>query len=69
MQGIYNYMPVTKYVSRVYSVAAFLYFQFVLHIMLFRTWNMFCTFTLVHYYYYYWPLGCCLNTLINKKWV
>jgi hypothetical protein len=31
MQGIYNYIPATNHVSRVYSVAAVLYFQFVLH--------------------------------------
>ena len=34
MQGIYNYVPETNHVSRVYSVAAFLYFQFVLRVML-----------------------------------
>jgi len=41
MQGIYNYMPETNDVSRVYSVAPVLYsaapvlyFQFVLHVML-----------------------------------
>jgi hypothetical protein len=36
MQGIYNYIPETNHVSRVYSVAAVLYLQFVLHVMLFR---------------------------------
>ena len=49
MQGIYNYIPVkylltyllhgvpeTNHVSRVYSVAAVLYLQSVLHVMLFR---------------------------------
>jgi len=36
MQGIYNYIPETNPVSRVYSVAAGLYLQFVLHVMLFR---------------------------------
>jgi hypothetical protein len=36
MQGIYNYKPETKHVSRVYSVAAFLYLHFVLHVMLFH---------------------------------
>jgi hypothetical protein len=46
MQSIYNYIPETNHVSRVYAVAAVLYLQFVLHAMLFRTWNMFCTFTL-----------------------
>jgi len=46
MQGIYNYIPETNHVSRVYSVAAVLYLQFVLHVMLFHLRNMFCTFTL-----------------------
>jgi hypothetical protein len=46
MQGIYNYIPETNYVARAYNVAAVLYLQFVLHVMLFRQWNMFCTFTL-----------------------
>jgi len=35
MQGIYNYIPETIHVSRVYSVAAVVYLQFVLHIWLF----------------------------------
>ena len=47
MRGIYNYIPATNHVSEVYSVAAVLYLQFVLHVMLFRTLNMFCNFTLV----------------------
>ena len=34
MQGIYNYIPETNHVSRVYSVAAILYLQFVPHVML-----------------------------------
>jgi len=34
-QGIYNYIPVTNNVSRVYNVAAVLYLQYVLHVMLF----------------------------------
>jgi hypothetical protein len=49
MQGIYNYIPETNHISRVYSVygvAAVLYLQFLPHVMLFRLWNMFCTFTL-----------------------
>ena len=46
MQGIYNYIPETNNVSTVYSVAAVLYLQFVLHVVLFRPSNMFCTFTL-----------------------
>ena len=32
MQGIYNYINETNRVSRVYSVAAVLYLQFVLHV-------------------------------------
>jgi len=35
MQGIYNCIPESKHVSSVYSVAAVLYLQFVLHVMLF----------------------------------
>jgi hypothetical protein len=46
MQGINNYIPETNHVSSVNSVAAVLYLQFVLHVMLFRTLNMFCIFTL-----------------------
>jgi hypothetical protein len=34
MQGIYNYVPETNHVSRVYSVVAVRYLQFVLHVML-----------------------------------
>ena len=36
MQGIYSHIPKTNCVSRVYSVAAILYLQFVLHGMLIR---------------------------------
>jgi hypothetical protein len=46
IQGIYNYVPETNHVSRLYSVAAVLYLQSVLHVMLFRPCYMFCTFTL-----------------------
>ena len=45
MQGIYNYIRETNLVYRVHSVTAVLYLQFVLHWMLFRTWNMCCAFT------------------------
>ena len=41
MQGICKYIPETNHVSRVYSVAAVLYLQFVLQVMLFRPWNIF----------------------------
>jgi hypothetical protein len=43
MQGIYSYIPETNHVSRVYNVAAILYLQFLLYVMLFRPWNVFCT--------------------------
>jgi hypothetical protein len=37
MRGIYNHIPETNHVSKVYSsVAAVLYLQSVLHVMLFR---------------------------------
>ena len=42
--GIYNYIPETNRVSTVYSVAAVLYLQSVLHVVLFFPQNMFCTF-------------------------
>jgi len=42
MQGIYNYKTETNHVPRVYSVAAVLYLQFVLHVMLLRPLNTFC---------------------------
>ena len=45
--GIYNYIPDTNRVSRVYNIAAVLYLQSVLHVILFRPWNTFCTSTLV----------------------
>jgi hypothetical protein len=43
--GIYNNVPQTSPVYTVYSVAAVLYLQSVLHVMLFRPYNTFCTFT------------------------
>ena len=46
MQGIYNYIPETHHLSRVYSFLAVLYLQCVQRVMLFRVLNMFCTFTL-----------------------
>ena len=35
IQGIYNYVAETNYVSRVYSVAGILYLQFMVHLTLF----------------------------------
>jgi len=43
MQGIYNYVPETDTVSRVYSVAADLYLQFLLRALLFPMLNTVCT--------------------------
>ena len=40
MQGIYNYIPETNYVYSVYSVAAVLYVQFVLHVILLPMLNV-----------------------------
>jgi len=36
MQGIYNYKPEINHVSRAHSVAAVLYVQSVLHVVVFR---------------------------------
>jgi hypothetical protein len=47
MQGIYNYVPETNHVSRMYSAAAVLYLEFVLHVILFRVSNYFVLFSLL----------------------
>ena len=39
MQHIYNYIPDTNHVTRIYSFEAFLYLQFVLYVMLFIMLN------------------------------
>ena len=44
MQSMYNYTPKTNRVTTVYSVAAVLYLQSVLRVLLFCMLNMFCTF-------------------------
>jgi hypothetical protein len=36
MQGIYNYMPEANRVSRIYSVTANLWLQYMVHVMLFH---------------------------------
>ena len=46
MQVIYNHIPETNHVYSVYSVADVLYLQFILPVVLFRPWILFCTFTL-----------------------
>jgi hypothetical protein len=47
MQVIYNYMPETNRISMVYRIAAVLYLQLMLLVVLFPMLNMCCTFTLV----------------------
>jgi len=45
MQGIYNHIPETNFSSRAHRVAAVLYLQFTIHIMLFTvydTYNVIC---------------------------
>jgi len=54
MKGTYNYIPETNPVSRVCTVAAILYLQFILRVMLFRMLHMLYTFTVTQYYYYYY---------------
>ena len=44
MQAIYSYVPETNPVSTVHTVAAVLYLQSVLHVILCRPCDMFCTF-------------------------
>ena len=39
-QGIYNHIPETNIVSRAHSVAALLYLQFMIHVMLFSMLNV-----------------------------
>jgi len=46
MQCIYSYISQTNHVTRAHTVAAVLYLQFVLHVMLFQPWSMLCTVTL-----------------------
>ena len=54
MQGIYNYIPATNHVSRVYGFAAVLYLQLLLHVILLYTRNVF---RIYYYYYYYYLLS------------
>ena len=51
MPDIYKFIPETNRVSRVYSVAAGLYSQFVLHVMLFPMLNVL---------YFYTSLSICV---------
>jgi len=45
MYGIYNYIPETSPVYKVHSVAAVLYLQSVLNVILYPPCNMLCAFT------------------------
>jgi len=47
MYGIYNYVPETNNVCRVYSVIAVLYLQFVLHEMFFPQCHMCCVIIII----------------------
>ena len=40
-------MPERNHISTVHPVAAVLYLQSELHVILFRPWNVFCTFTYI----------------------
>jgi hypothetical protein len=67
MQGVDNNITETNHVPRVYSVAAVLYLQFVLHVMLFCLRTMFRTFTLANYYYHYYiPLNVDTYTFLQS---
>jgi len=67
MQGIYSYIPETNHVSVVYSFASVLYLQFVLHVILFCPWNVFCTFTLaLSVVCVQCPVGCFCSSLISS---
>jgi hypothetical protein len=50
MQGMYKYVPETIHVPRLYSVAAILYLQFVLHVILFCPRSMFFAVPLFYAY-------------------
>jgi len=58
MQGRYNYIPETNHVSRVYSVTVVLYLQFVLHVMLFRPWNV------LHFYISIFHSMCAVTDMV-----
>ena len=61
MQGIYNYIREISLVSVAYSVAAILWLQFIAHVTLFHTLNMFRTLTValsaVHVQSHIWFLS------------
>jgi hypothetical protein len=63
MHAIYYYIPETNPFYIVHGVAAVLYLQSVLHVMLFRPCNMFCTFTSALSAACSAQYGCCLQFL------
>ena len=58
MQGIYNYVSETNHVSSVYSVAAVLCLQFVLHVMLFNVLYF-------YFLYFYISTSCSMCAVPN----
>ena len=80
---IYNYIRETNPVYMVQSVAAVLYLQSLLHVILFRSCNMFCTFTSalssacvqcptwlvsVIPQYRAFPVGCAVTVWVILRW-
>ena len=62
MQGIYNYIPQTNYVTRVYSVAVILWLQFMVHVMLFPMLNvLYLNMMILYFLFHFWNL--CTNTV------
>jgi hypothetical protein len=49
-----SYIPETHHVSRVYNVAAVLYLQFVLHVLVILLRPEYVLYFYVRYYYYYY---------------
>jgi hypothetical protein len=54
MQVIYSYIPKTNHVSRIYTFAAVLYLEFILHVISLPPRNIFCICNNTYYYYYYY---------------
>jgi hypothetical protein len=54
MQGIYNYISETNHASRVYCLAAILWLQYMVRVMLLSMLNVLCFNINTYYYYYYY---------------
>ena len=52
--GIYNYTPETNHLSTVYSIAAVLNLQFMVHVMLLSKIKFYNFRSVLYYYYYYY---------------